>query len=109
MEPQDTFWWRLVHLDPAVFRGLVVAIVGLLATLGVAVAPGLPDSLIVVIVMGMAVIQGLWTRNGVTPNAKVVTYLADPSKPSAILPGDATTTASDSKILTAARASGDTP
>jgi hypothetical protein len=109
MEPQDTFWWRLVHLDPAVYRGLVVAVVGLLATLGVAVTPGLPDSLVIVIIMSMAVIQGLWTRSGVTPNAKVVSYLPDPFKPSAISPGDATTTASDSKVLTAARASGDTP
>ena len=107
MEPQDTFWWRLTHLEPAVYKGLVVAIVGLLAALGVAVAPAVPDGVIGVIIAAMALAQSVWTRRGVTPNAKVVAYLPDPNNSSNIMAGEAVTTASDNRILSAAKSAGD--
>lgn len=107
MEPQDTFWWKLTHLDPAVYKGLVVAVIGLLAAFGVAIAPDIPDQVIGLVVALMAIVQAIWTRRDVTPNAKVVAYLPDPFKPAAIAPGEATTTASDNKILDAAKSAGD--
>lgn len=107
MEPQDTFWWRLTHLDPAVYKGLVVAVIGLLAALGIVIAPGIPDQVIGLVVAVMAIVQGIWTRRDVTPNAKVVAYLPDPFEPHAIEAGNAATTASDRAILEAAKSSGD--
>lgn len=107
MEPQDTFWWRLTHLEPAVYKSLVVAVVGLLAALGVAIAPGVPNEVIGLVIAAMAVVQGLWTRQGVTPNSKVVVYLPDPSEPHAVEAGEAVTTADDSTILDAAKSAGD--
>lgn len=106
MEPQDSFWWRLTHLDPAVYKAVVVAVVGLLVALGIKVAPGVPDQVILLVVALAAVVQGLWTRKGVTPNAKVVAYLPDPFVPHAIEAGEAATTASDAAILEAAKTAG---
>src|SRR3954466_2227888 len=103
MDPQDSFWWRLTHLEPAVYKGLVTAIVGLLVTLGVVISPNVPDQLITVIVAAMAVVQALWTRGSVTPNAKVVVALSNAFEPHRVVAGEATTTASDSAILEAAK------
>lgn len=107
MEPQDTFWWRLVHLDPAVYKGVIVAVVGLLASFGVMVTPGIPDQLVLVIAAVLALAQAVWVRKDVTPNAKVVSYLPDPFRPAALISGEAATTASDSKILSASKSVGD--
>jgi len=100
------FWWRLVHLDPALWRGLIVAVVFVLAAFGIAVSPDIPDSVIGLVGAVLAVLQALWTKPAVTPNAKVVTFLEDPAKPRIISAGDAVTTASDTAIVAAARQSG---
>lgn len=106
-EPQDNFIWRLTHLNPAVYKGLVLAVVWVLASVGVAVSPNVPDSIIGLIAAVLAVVQALWTRGSVTPNAKVVSYLADPvNAPQHISPGEAVTTASDRAIISAAKNSG---
>ena len=103
---QNTFWWRLLHLDPVLFRTGVVSVVALLASLGIAIAPGIPDSLITAVAAVAALVSALWSRDGVTPNDKVVVYQPDPvGQPSALLPGAATPRAStDNQIVTAARA-----
>lgn len=106
MEPQDTFWWRLVHLDPAIYRGIIMAVVGLLASLGILVSDAIPNAMIIVIGTLVVAVQALWTRTGVTPNAKVVVYVDDPNRPKNVLPGEAVTTASDKAILEAANTSG---
>jgi hypothetical protein len=103
---ENTFWWRLVHLDPALLRGLIMAVIFALASLGIIVTPALPDSLITLVGAVFAIIQALWTKPAVVPNAKVVTYLEDPAQPRVISPGEAVTTASDSAIIAAARESG---
>jgi hypothetical protein len=82
--------------------------VALLLSLGIAIAPGVSDNIILVIVVLMGIIQAVWTRGGVTPNAKVVAYLPDPFESSAIVAGDATTTATDNNILVAAKSAGGT-
>ena len=105
-EPKDTFWWRFANLNPAIYKGLIVAVFAVLASVGIAVSPDIPDQLIGLIVAITAMLQALWTRESVTPNAKVVSYLDDPSKPKAILPGEAVTTATDAAIIIAARDSG---
>lgn len=105
---KTTLWWRLVHLDPALLRGAVVAVVALLGALGILVSPQLPDVLIGAWAAMAAVVQALWTRPAVTANARVVVWAPDPvGSPRTVAAGEATstTTASDAAIIGAARES----
>jgi len=105
--PNDNFWYRLINLDPALFRGLVVAVVALLATLGVTIAPGVPDQVIAIVWLLSAIIQALWTRGGVTPNAKVAVSVPDPiNEPEKVEAGGAVTTAPNHEIIAAATTQG---
>lgn len=106
-EPQDNIWWKLVHLDPALFRGLVIAVITVLGAFGILISPDLTDSLVGVLVAVMAVAQALWTRAGVTANARVVVAVPDPvNAPDAVVPGEAVTDAPAEEIVEAARVSG---
>jgi hypothetical protein len=101
---QDSVWWRLVHLEPTVLRGAVTGLVGFLAALGVLIAPGLPDALLGALLPAMALVQILWVRPAVTANARVVVEAPNPiSDPGTVVPGEATTTATNSEILDAAK------
>lgn len=106
-EPKPSFWWKLVNLNPALLRGLVMAVVMVLGTAGILVSPDLADGLIGAWVAVAAVVQALWTRNGVTANAKVVVIAPDPvNAPDTVAPGEAVTEASSTDIIEAARTSG---
>lgn len=97
------FWYRLVHLNPALFRGLVMATVLLFASVGIRVSPEVPDSVILFLGAVFAIVQALWTAPSVTSNEKVVVYVPDPvNKPGEVAPGNATTSASNFEILEAA-------
>jgi len=101
---QDTFWWRLVHLEPTVLRGVLTGLLGLAGALGILIAPGLPDTILGFWVPLMAVVQLLWTRPAVTANARVVVEAPDPvGAPGTVAPGEATTTATNGQILEAAK------
>jgi hydrogenase/urease accessory protein HupE len=101
------FWWRLVHLEPAVYRALVMAVFGLLIGLGLVVGADLPEQIVVAIGAIFALIQGLWTRESAVPNDKVLAYAPDPvNMPNAVAAGVAVTGASDEKILEAVRVQG---
>lgn len=105
--PEDSFWWRLTHLEPAIFKGVILAVVGILAAFGVHVSEAIPDSLIGFLIAALALVQAAWVRKSVTPNAKVVAYTEDPQTPgSRIRPGEAVTAADDATILVAARTPG---
>lgn len=105
--PEDTFWWRLVHLNPSIYKGVIVAIIALLAVIGVHIAPGLPDALDGLIAALSVLVQAVWVKSSVTPNAKVVVAVEDPHQGgSVVVPGEATTTASDAAILRAASTAG---
>lgn len=102
--PDNSFWYKLTKLEPAVYRGLIVAIVALLASIGVAIAPGLPDAVIGFILVLLPIVQALWTRPAVTANARVAVYLPDPqNEPNYVKAGEATTTATNADILEAAK------
>lgn len=103
----NSLWYRLVHLNPTLWRGLVVAVVALLLSVGVKVSPEIPDNVILFITALAAVLQALWTKPAVTANAKVVAFLPDPvNEPATVCPGEAVTTASDRAVIDAARTSG---
>lgn len=102
--PPNNLWWRLMNLDPALWRGLIIAVFALLGTIGVSVIPGLPDQIIGLIWIVSAIVQALWTRQAVTPNAKVAVSVPDPvNSPNVVEAGEATTTAPDRQILEAAK------
>jgi len=101
---RDTWWWRLIHLEPTILRGTITGIVGLAGALGILLAPGLPDTILGVWVPLMAVVQVLLTRPAVTANARVVVEAPDPiGEPATVQPGEATTGASIADILAAAK------
>jgi len=102
---KTSFWYRLVHLNPALFRGLIMAVVLLLAAVGVKVSPAIPDATIGFLAALFALIQALWTAPAVTPNEKVVVYVPDPVKaPDEVAPGQADAgLATNSEIIKAAR------
>lgn len=95
--------WRLVHLEPALFRGLIMAIVLLLSSIGIVVSPDIPNSLIGFLATVLAIIQAVWTRPSVTANARVAVLVPDPiNAPEIVAAGEAVTTADDGAIITAA-------
>ena len=101
--PKDNFWWKLVHLDPALLRGAIMALVLLLSSIGIVLSPEVPNSLIGFIAAILAVIQAVWTRPAVTPNAMVAVYVPDPiNNPQIVAAGEAITTAPDKDIVSAA-------
>lgn len=100
------FWWRLVHLDPAILRGAVVAVALLVSTLGFAISEQTLTAFLTAIAAVLAMVQALWTRSAVTPNAKVVVYKPDPvNKPAELAPGEAVS----SNVVDVANAAADTP
>lgn len=100
---QDTLWWRLVHLEPAVLRGAITGLVGLAGALGILLSPDLPDTILGVWVPLAAIVQALATRPAVTANARVVVETPDPiNNPGTVVAGEAVTTATNKQILDAA-------
>lgn len=105
MDQPVSIWYKLIKLDPAVFRGLIVAMAALLASVGVAISPGVPDAVIGFFVVLVPIVQALWTRPAVTANARVAVLVPDPvNNPQIIEAGAAITTAPDAEIITAATA-----
>jgi len=97
-ETEDTpynpsFMWKLIHLDPALFRGLVLSIVLLLGAFGLFISDHERDSIVGVIFALLPIMQSLWTRTGVTANHKVVVYKPDPvNAPTEVAAGPAVST-----------------
>lgn len=87
---QADFWWRLVNLDPAIWRGAVMSVIGLIAAFGLIVNDQTQGAILTTIASILALVQALWTRKAVTPNVKVVVYKPDPIKaPDLVVPGAA--------------------
>lgn len=105
--PEDTFWWRLVNLNPALYRALIMAVVLVLSSFGILISDAIPDSLILLVTAVLAIAQGIWTRRDVTPNAKVIAYTNDPQRGGTMVyPGMATTTAGVDNLLHTAQTVG---
>lgn len=78
--------------EPALVRGVVLAVLGLLATLGVSWAANVDKetlgAIVGFVVVVMPLVQGLWTRFAVTSNKKVVLQVTGEG---AVVAGDAAT------------------
>ena len=70
-------WYKLVHMEPALWRGFIVAVFAVLASVGILVNDAVPDNLIALVLALTAIIQALWTRQAVVPEAKVVVWKDD--------------------------------
>lgn len=105
--PEDPdFWWKLVNLNPALLRGLVIGTGALLATFGLVLGDEKQGAIITAVTAILAVVQALWTRRAVTPNIKVVVYKPDPvALPDVVAPGPAVMT----DIVQVANAAADIP
>jgi len=97
MENDAPWWQKLVTLDPALVRGLILSIVALFGTvLKVTVLTGTADTIVTFVLSAFALVAAVWIRPSVTPNAKVVVYDDTPLAPVAtIKPGEATVKAED--------------
>lgn len=103
-QPKDTFWWRLVNLDPAIYRAVITAFFMLAGGLGLHYATDLPDNFIAALAAILMLVQGVWTKGSVTPNAKVLVRVPDPvNDPSFVAAGPARTTAPNEEVLSAAK------
>lgn len=88
-----SIWWKFIHLNPAILRGVIIALFAVLAAGGLIVNGKLQDSIIAFIGAAFALIQAIWTHGAVTPNQKVVAYKPDPiNKPTVVASGDAIST-----------------
>lgn len=103
MPNKNSFWWRLVNLEPVLWKTLILTIFAILGNVGILVSDDLANNLVVAWTSLMSLIQLLWVRGGVTPNAKVAVTVPDPAHPGVIMPGEATTTALSTVIVMAAR------
>ena len=105
--PEDPgFWWKLVHLDPVLLRGAVISIAALVGTFGFAIGDQKVEAFLSAVAALIVLVQALWTRKAVVPNAKVVVYKPDPvNSPKELAPGPAVST----DIIQVANAAADTP
>lgn len=104
-QPQDKGpLWNLVHLNPALYIALVVAVCGAIGAFGLVVSGEQKEALGSLVLALVAVIQGVWTGTKTTANKKVVVVAPDPvSQPHLVEPGEATTSASPGAIIDAAK------
>jgi hypothetical protein len=100
------FWWKLIHLDPAVYRGVVTSVLAIFTSFGFAVSDQKSIAIVSLVAAIAFLVQAFWTRGAVTPNKKVLAYKPDPiNRPSKIVPGEAVS----SDIIAVANAAAVTP
>lgn len=73
-------WQRILVLNPALIRGLLVSLAAILATIlgHTVISDDLITAIIDSFVAVSALVGAVWTRGAVTPNDKVVAYKPDP-------------------------------
>ena len=92
--PEDPgFWWRLVHLNPVLYRGLVMGFVSFLGAFGLAFSNEKGEAIVGFITVLLLFIQAAWTRGSVVASKKVVVYKPNPvDEPHVLAPGEAVST-----------------
>lgn len=92
MQENPNFWQRLAALEPAVVRGIVVAIVALVGLVtGKIIGDDTVDTIVDILLILLPIVTGFFIKSAVTPNAKVIAFKPDPvENPDIIHPGEAT-------------------
>lgn len=94
--------WKLVHLDPIMLNLIVTAITGVAALFGVVVAEEKAKLIAVAIFLVVVAGMQIWARAKTLSKKKVLAFVPDPTgAPATVCPGQATTTASDIRVLAA--------
>lgn len=98
--------WNLVHLNPALYIGLVVAVLAVLGAFGLVISGEQKEAISTLVLAVVAILQGVWTQARTTANKKVVVAAPDPiAQPHLVEPGEALTEAKVVDILNAAQSS----
>lgn len=105
--PDDAgFMWRLVHLEPVMLKGVLTTLMLLLGSFGLVIGDEKQAAVVGFALAAVSMLQAVWTRRSVTPNAKVVVFKPDPlAEPEAVAPGSAVS----SNVIAVANAAADTP
>jgi hypothetical protein len=103
MPDKNSMWWRLVNLEPVLWKTIILTIVAVLGSVGILVNDDLANNLVILWTTLMSIIQLVWVRGSVTANARVAVLVPDPADPSAVAPGAAFTSAPSTEIVQAAR------
>jgi hypothetical protein len=92
--PEDAgFLWKLVHLNPALYRGFVLAAFAIAGGFGFVASDKTTEAVFLGITALVAIIQALWTRGAVIAKKKVVVYKPDPvDEPTKVAAGEAVST-----------------
>jgi hypothetical protein len=103
--PDEMTWYqKLVHLNPARWIALVVAVVFVLGSFGLVITGDQKEGIVGLILALVPILQGLWTETKTTADSKVVVVAPDPiAQPTLVEPGKATTEAKVVDILNAAQ------
>lgn len=108
MNKEPSAWQKLVTLEPALVRGIIVSLFAVLASvLNTTFANGTVENVVNLVISTFALLAAVLIRGAVTPNAKVVVRDDAPlDKDPLIVPGDATVSnlykmvASDAAVAT---------
>lgn len=101
-------WWKLTHLEPALYAGIVTAVVAILASIGFAISDSATNAIISAVVVVVGLVQALWTRSKSTPNQKVVVFKPDPvNSPDKVSAGPAVSSNAVDVVNAAATTPGD--
>lgn len=99
LNARPSFLYKLTHLEPAVYRGIIIAVFGVAASLGVVVSDTIPDQVIVLVLALLPLIQGFWTRTAVVAEDKVVAYVENPLAGTQLKAGPAAPAVGTSKAI----------
>lgn len=101
-----SIWWKLTHLQPALYAGAVTAMVAVLGAFGFIISDNQTGAIVSVVTFIIGLVQAVWTHSKVVPSTKVVVYKPDPvDNPSMVVAGPAVS----SDVTSVANAASSTP
>lgn len=84
------FFWKLIHLNPALWRGVVIAVFALLSAFGFFVVQERQEAVLGLLMALVALFQAFWTKDATMAKRQVVVYKPDPvAEPTKVSPGPA--------------------
>lgn len=97
--------WKLTNLDPMLLNLMVTAITAVCALFGIEIGDDKAKLIAVIVFLLVVVGMQVWARARTLSKKKVLAFVPDPVEaPHIVRPGDATTTATDARVLHAVRA-----
>jgi hypothetical protein len=90
MNENQNWFEKVLSLEPALLRALLVALAAILAQVlnHTVITDGDVNDWVDFFTAAAAILAGFFIRPSVTPNTKVLSYLPDPVNSDAVLPGE---------------------